>query len=101
MVLAASRGQNFVPASASEALKIQRNVSVTQLFESAKHLRPQRLLQQARHVVGGDFDAGDFRVMADAEVAETLVIKEGLGALDLREDPDGDGGAVGDAAGEA
>src|SRR5258706_6770244 len=101
MVLAASHGQNFVPASASEALKIERDVSVTQLLEGAKHFFSQRLFKQARHVLGGDLDASDLGMMADAEVGKSTVVKEGFAALDLREHPDGDGGAVGDAAGEA
>jgi len=49
------------------------------------------------HVIGGDFDAAEFVMVAGADFAEAEVAEDVLGGLDAAEGLDGDGGAVGDA----
>jgi hypothetical protein len=94
-------GEDFVAASRAEALKVEGDVGVADVFEVGEKFGAEGVGSEFREVGGGDFDAGEFLVVADAEVGEASVVEEGFAFFDLGEGAERDGGAIGYTAGEA
>jgi hypothetical protein len=93
--------ERFVGAAGAKPLEVERDVGVAELFEVLEEIGAEGFFQEAREVLSIYFDSGEGGMVADADVGEALVAEEFFSAFDLGEGLDGDGGAVGDAGGEA
>src|SRR5690606_9390636 len=82
--------QDFVAAAGAEAFQVYGYVGVAYVFEVGEEFGAEGFGEEGGDVGWGDFDSGEFIVVADAEVFEAAVPEEGFGFFDLGEGADGD-----------
>src|SRR4029450_12244464 len=93
--------KGLVETARPEAAKVERHVDEAKLAEPLDDRLRSPVLPEARHLLAGDLQAGDFPVVADAELPEAERADGGLGPVDLAELLGGDGRAVREARGQA
>ncbi len=94
-------GEHDVAAAAAKAFEIEADVPVAGSLDRSDHLVMKVAGKEAGELIRGDFEAGDFFMVAHAETGKAQVVEGVLGGLDLREPLGGDGRAVGQPTGEA
>ena len=89
----------LVHAAAAEALQVERDVHIAQLFQPRDD--PLALLQHDRQILGQHLQASDRVVVAHAELAQAQAAHEALGLVQHAQLGGGHLLAVGDPRGEA
>jgi len=93
--------QGGVEGALAVAFEVEGDVEEAGGFEAGVDGGGHFGSEGAREFVGGDFDAGEFIVKANAELAEAEVAEGGFGAINEGEALGSDFGAVGKARSEA
>ena len=91
----------FVAGAGAEALEVEGDVGEAEIFEEVSDLFSGWWIGQFGDFVGGNFDADEVIVVADAEVFETEGAEEFFAGFDLFKFGGTDGLVIGDAAGQA
>jgi len=92
--------QGRVEGALAVAFEVERDVEEAGGFEAGVDGGGHFGSEGAGEFVGGDFDASEFVVKSDAELAEAEIAEGGFGAVDEREALGGDFGAVRKARGK-
>jgi hypothetical protein len=92
--------QSGVEGALAVALEVEGDVEEADGFEAGVDGGGHFRCERAGEFVGRDFDASEFVVEADAELAEAEVAEGGFGTVDEREAFGRDFGAVGKARSE-
>src|ERR1700684_2410761 len=95
------RGEKRVHGSGTEALQIEGYKLESQCFENASELRGHGGIKSPRQLLACDFNANDFSMMADTELAETQIAEGVFAPFYNRESFARNRAAVLDAGGKA